>query len=76
LLGGFDHEDTFGYRKGITHSPHLRAQMNMDSNLVWGLAIVTLFGLIIENKRTHDFVTLRENMVNSDKGWFKEEDFN
>lgn len=59
----------------MNHSPHLRAQMNLDSNLVWSLAIVMVIGLIIENKRSHDFVTLRENMVNSDKGWFKEEDF-
>jgi len=76
LLGSFDHEDLFGHRKGMNHSPHIRAQMNMDSNLVWCLAIVMGFGLIIENKRTHDFVTLRENMTNSDKGWFKAEDFN
>ena len=76
LLGSFDHNDIFGERKGMTHSPHLRAQMNLDSNLVWTLAIIMGIGLIIENKRSHDFVTLRENMVNSDKGWFKEEDIN
>lgn len=75
LLGSYDYEDVFGQRKGINHSPHLRAQMDMDSNLVWFIAGVSLIGLIIENKRTHDFVTLRENMVNSDKGWFSEEDF-
>ena len=48
----------------------------MDTNLVWFVAIASLVGLVIENKRSHDFVTLRENMVNSDKGWFREEDFN
>ena len=76
LLGSFDQEDIFGQRKGINHSPHLRAQMNMDSNIVWFVAIASLIGLMFENKRTHDFVTLRENMNNSDKGWFKLEDFN
>ena len=75
LLGGFDHEDMFGKRKGTNHSPHLRAQMDIDTNLVWIVAGLSLVGMIIENKRTHDFITLRENMVNADKGWFSEEDF-
>ena len=76
LLGSFDSHDIFGARKGIQHSPHIRAQMNLDTNLVWGFLIVSTVAMIIENKRTHKFVTLRENMLHSDKGWFKEEDFN
>ena len=76
LLGSFDSSDIFGARKGIQHSPHIRAQMNLDTNLVWCFMIVSVLGLIIENKRTHNFVTLRENYTNSDKGWFKVEDFN
>lgn len=76
LLGSFDHEDVFGQRKGTLHSPHIRAQMNMDTNLVWLFGIVMFGCLVAENKRTHDLVTLRENMNNSDKGWFSEEDFN
>ena len=67
----------FGERKGINHSPHLRAQMNVDSNIVWAMCITALVGILYESKRTHQFVTLRANMVNSDKGWFEnEEDFN
>ena len=50
--------------------------MNLDSNLVWAFALFSLVGLMIETNRTHKFVTLRENMVNSDMGKFKEEDFN
>jgi hypothetical protein len=76
LLGGMDTQDIFGARKGIQHSPHLRAQMDMDSNLVWCFAIASFVLLVIENKRSHDFVTLRENENNSDKGWFRVEDFN
>ena len=76
LLGSFDYNDLFGDRNGINHSPHIRAQMNLDSNLVWGAFIVGLVLLLAENKRTHDFVTLRENYLNSDKGHFKLEDFN
>ena len=66
LLGSFDSTDIFGARKGINHSPHIRAQMNLDTNLVWGFAIVSMVLMFIENKRTHNFVTLRKNMVNSD----------
>ena len=76
LLSSYDYEDLFGQRKGITHSPHIRSQMNLDSNLVWVVVLVMGVGLVIENKRTHDFVTLRENMSNAEMGWFKEEDFN
>ena len=76
LLGSFDSHDIFGARKGIQHSPHIRAQMNLDTNLVWAFMIVSTVAMIIENKRTHKFVTLRENMLHSDKGWFKVEDFN
>ena len=50
--------------------------MNLDSNLVWVAVFVFGIGLVWENKRTHDFVTLRENMSNAEMGWFKEEDFN
>ena len=76
LLSSYDYEDLFGQRKGINHSPHIRAQMNLDSNLVWVAVLVFGVGLVWENKRTHDFVTLRENMSNAEMGWFKEEDFN
>ena len=76
LLSSFDSQDLFGARKGIQHSPHIRAQMNLDTNLVWGFMIISTVAMIIETKRTHKFVTLRENYLNSDKGWFKVEDFN
>ena len=75
LLGGFDHEDIFGERKGINHSPHLRAQMNMDSNLVWSFLILSGVLLVFENKRTSNFTTLRENAEFSELGRFEESDF-
>ena len=76
LLGSYDHADIFGARKGIQHSPHIRAQMNLDTNLVWTFLLISAGLLIIENKRTHKFVTLRENMLHSDEGKFTEDDFN
>ena len=66
LLSSFDSNDIFGARKGIQHSPHIRAQMNLDTNLVWAFMIVSVVAMVIENKRSHKFVTLRENMRNSD----------
>ena len=50
--------------------------MNLDTNLVWAFMSLCVVMMIIENKRTHKLVTLRENMRDSDKGWFKVEDFN
>ena len=77
LLGSFDQHDLFGKRKGMTHSPHIRAQMNLDTNLVWAYGTILLLGMMIEFKRTHKFTTLRENAYNSDMGYFRSaDDFN
>lgn len=76
LLSGWSHEELFGYRHGIKHSPHLKAQMNLDTNLVWIYFMVGATLLIWEGKRTHRFVTLRENYFFADMGHFSEEDFN
>ena len=76
LFSDFDYNDLFGQRKGTNHSPHIRAQMNLDSNIVWFMAISSIVLMLRELKRSHDMVTLRKNLVNSDMGWFKEEDFN
>ena len=76
LLGSYDYNDLFGARQGINHSPHIRAQMNLDNNLAWGYLLFLLGALVIENKRTHKFGTLRENLYNSDMGKFSPEDFN
>ena len=76
LLGSLDNEKIFGARKGINHSPHIRSQMDLDTNMVWGFMLVSLLLLVVENKRSHNLVTLRENMLNADKGFFKVEDFN
>ena len=50
--------------------------MDLDTNLCFLFIGVSIFLLFGEAKRTNKLVTLRENLVNSDKGWFKEEDFN
>ena len=76
LLGGFDYNDIFGKRRGTTHSPHIRTQMDLDTNICLLMIFVSTFLLFAEAKRTNTLVTLRENLVNSDKGRFKLEDFN
>ena len=76
LLNGFDSQNLFGARTGLKHSPHIRAQMDLDTNLVWAYLGLSLILLMIENKRTHDIVALRRNMLDSDKGFFAVEDFN
>lgn len=75
LLSAFDQEDLFGKRKGIDHSPHIRAQLNLDSNLVFFYFILTFIALGLEMKYHDEFVALRDNLVNSDMGKFKYDDF-
>ena len=50
--------------------------MDLDTNLVWAYMGISLVLLMIENKRSHKIVTLRRNMLDADKGFFTEEDFN
>jgi hypothetical protein len=75
LLGSFEHEDLFGKRTGIEHSPHIRAQLNLDSNLVYFYFLLTFLALGLELKYHDEFVALRQNWVNSDMGKFKYDDF-
>lgn len=75
LLGSYDKHDLFGKRKGIEHSPLIKAQIDMDSNILWAWFVLTFVALVLETKYNDDFVALRQNMVNSDYGKFELEDF-
>lgn len=75
LLSSFDNEDIFGKRKGIEHSPHIRAQLNLDSNLVFLYFILTILALGFEMKNLDEFKALRDNLVNHDMGRFEYDDF-
>lgn len=75
LLSSFDTEDIFGKRKGIEHSPHIRAQLNLDSNLVFLYFILTILALGFEMKNLDEFKALRDNLVNHDMGRFEYDDF-
>jgi hypothetical protein len=75
LLGSFDQDDLFGKRKGIEHSPHIRAQLDLDSNMIWGVFILTFIALGLEMKYHDEFIPLRRNFVSSDYGKFEYDDF-
>ena len=75
LLGGFDEQQVFGPKKGLAHSSHLQAQVNLDTNMVYGYMLFLLLGLMWETKRTYKFQILKENFVQSDMGFFTSEDF-
>ena len=75
LLEGFDKEDIFGRRKGIQQSPHIKAQTDLDSNLLWLLAGGSILMLMCEMKPKAEFRALRTNYLNSDTGKFEEADF-
>ena len=75
LLGSFDTADIFGKRKGITHSPHIKAQTDLDTNLLYLIGGVTLLMLATEIRRHAEFHPLRENFRNSNEGKFQASDF-
>lgn len=75
LLGSYDHEDLFGKRKGIEHSPHIRSQLNLDSNLVYFYIFMTFIALGLELKYHDEFVALREHYLQDGMGKFTIEDF-
>ena len=75
LLSPFDQDTLFGKREGINHSPAVRSQLNLDSNLVWLYFILTLLALGTEFKHHDEFLNLRQGLLSSNDGRFTEEDF-
>ncbi len=75
LMQPFDYDTIFGRREGINHSPAVRSQLNLDSNLVWLYFLFTILALGTEFRQHNQFVTLRQNHDNSDMGVFTVEDF-
>ena len=75
LLGSFDKSSIFGTRHGIQHSPHLRAQMNIDTQILLGLCGATFAMLFFEFKRNGKLLALRENFRTVTYGRFQADDF-
>ena len=70
LFGAFDTSELFGKRKGITHSPHIQAQVDLDTNLLYLIGGITVVMLATEIKRHAEFHPLRENFRNTNMGRF------
>lgn len=75
LLSSYDSEDLFGKRKGVEHAPFIKAQMDMDSNILWLYLFFTILAAGLEIKYHDEFVALRGNLRNSDMGKFEYDDF-
>lgn len=75
LLSSFDRSDLFGKRKGIQHSPHIKAQQDLDTRLLWLIGGAMIFMTFTEFKPHHDLKALRENFRNGHMGKFTVEDF-
>lgn len=75
MLGSYDQDDLFGKRKGIEHSPHIRAQLDLDTRMVWAGVLLTFVALGFEFGYHDEFVPLRNNFVLVGAGKFEEGDF-
>ena len=71
-----EREDVFGKKKGIQQSPHIKAQTDLDSNLLWLIAGGSFMMLFCEVVSKAEFKALTINNYTSDMGKFKESDFN
>jgi hypothetical protein len=74
-LVDFDAEDVFGKRKNTNHSPKIRAQMDLDSYLLWMVAFSSVAMLLFEFKYIDEYINLRMNHINSEMGRFEMQDF-
>ena len=70
-----EREDLFGKRKGIQQSPHIKAQTDLDSNLLWLIGGLSCLMLFSELTPKIQYKNLRDNWRNSDMGKFTEADF-
>ena len=75
LLGSLEAEDIFGKRKGIQHSPHIKAQTQLDTRLLWVFGLITFYMAMAEIPKTHQFKVYRENFRDGQMGKFKVSDF-
>lgn len=74
-MGPFEAEDLFGKRKGIEHSPHIKAQVELDTKLLWVIGGITLLVAFGDTKQQEQFKAIRQNYREGTKGRFEESDF-
>lgn len=70
----FDTQDVFGKRKNHRHSPFVKRQLDLDSNLVLFWLFASLVIWFSQLGKSDEFVNLKENLHNSDMGYLTEDD--
>ena len=75
LFSGMDRDDIFGYRKGLQHSPFMKAQQDLDSNILWLVGIGTVCASVVAMRQISNLRTLRENYRLADHGRFTQHHF-
>ena len=75
FLGPFEKNDIFGKRNGLQHSPHIKAQMDIDTRILLGLIGVSVLMVTTEFKKNGRLLNLRENFRSVSDGRFEADDF-
>ena len=70
LMQNFDKSAIFGKRHGLEHSPHIKAQMDIDSRIMKALVALSLLFVVFDMRRNASFLTLRENFRLRNQGRF------
>lgn len=71
----FDVKDVFGKRKNSRHSPYVRTQLDLDTNILIAWFLATMLMWFTQLKAQDKYENLRESFLNSDMGRFEREDF-
>ena len=74
-MQNFDKTDIFGKRKGLEHSPNIKAQMDIDQRILLGLIGASVLMLLCDFKRNGLLLDLRENFRGVTDGRFQADDF-
>ena len=61
LLSSFDSQDLFGKRKGVNQSAHIKAQTDLDNNMLWFIGGITVLATVCEFRPKAQYRALRDN---------------
>ena len=75
FLQNFDKHAIFGTRHGLQHSPHIKAQMDIDHRILLGLVGASVLMLLTNMRSNAKMMNLRENYRESTYGKFEVDDF-
>ena len=75
LMGPFQKDDVFGKRQGVDYSPHIKAQVELDTRLLWLIGGLSIFAMMAQAKGMEEFSALRLNYRQANMGRFSADDF-